>query len=296
VRFRQIEQRWNESVTMREPTAYMGISLLSIAVGRAMLVKAEAETLTNTIDEFLRETAGDSATRHEADLIREAMSDVLETTSRWLADSDIGSLDIPREVSLAIPGWTAAELLEVLQPLYPAAKKMRAPKHLTSLISKKISRFPNPEFESRFSKVPHKASEYLYDRTDALLFAATRWGGHECRMQAMMARSEIGPLRDPRFVYPALKSVMFEERLRGVASLAFLWSDCGRELLRQVALNDTEPVVRLSALWAYGFAGGEDAEELLLRRAECESNERVRASIGEMTGRLTANERSWWNI
>jgi hypothetical protein len=62
----------------------------------------------------------------------------------------------------------------VLKPLYPAAKEMSSPHRLAGLISKKIRRFPNPEFESRFSKVPHKAFEYLYDRTDALLFAATR--------------------------------------------------------------------------------------------------------------------------
>ena len=205
VRFRQIEQRWSESETMREPTAYMRYSLPSVAVGRAMLVKAEAETLTDSIDEFLRENAVDSSTQREADLIREAAFSILEATSQWLVNSDIDFLNIPRDVSLAIPGWTAAELLEIFQPLYPAAKKMKSPNQLTALISKKIKRFPNPEFESRFSKVPHKASEHLYDRTDALLFAATRWGGHECRMQAMMARSEIGPLRDPRFVYPALR-------------------------------------------------------------------------------------------
>lgn len=296
VRFRQIEQRWSESESLREPTAYMRNSLPSVAIGRAILVKAEAETLTNTIDEFLREAAADSTTRREADSIREAASGIMEATSRWLVNSDIDSPDIPRDVSLAIPGWTAAELLEIFKPLYPAAKKMKSPNQLTSLISKKIKRFPNPEFESRFSKEPHKASEYLYDRTDALLFAATRWGGHECRMQAMMARSEIGPLRDPGFVYPALKSVTFEERLRSVAGLAFLWSDCGRELLRQVALNDTESAVRLSALWAYGFAGGEDAENLLLRQAECDSSERVRASIAEMTESLATNEGSWWKV
>ena len=54
--------------------------------------------------------------------------------------------------------------------------------------------------------------------------------------------------------------------------------------------------MRLSALWAYGFAGGEDAEGLLLRQAECEPNERARASLGEMTKCLVANEGSWWKI
>lgn len=261
-----------------------------------MLVKAEAETITNTTNEFLRKTVVDSPTHSEADSIREAVADIPEATSRWLVDSDINHLDIPRDVSLALPGWTAAELLEIFKPLHPAAKKMKSPNQLTSLISKKIKRFPNPDFESRFSNMPHKASEYLGDCTDALLFAAMRWGGHECRMQAMMARSEIGPLRDPRFVYPALRSAMFEERLRGVAGLAFPWSNCGRELLRDLALNDTEPAVRLSALWAYGFAGAEDAEELLSLQAECEPNVRARASLGEMTKCLVENQGLWRNI
>jgi hypothetical protein len=296
VRLRQLELRWSESATMREPSVYMRCSLPSVAVGRAMLVKTEAETLTNAIGELLREPAVDSATRHEAELLREEVSGIMEAASQWLINSEINPSDIPRDISLAIPGWTAAELLEVFKSLYPAAKKMKSPHQLTALLNKKIRRFTNPEFESRFSKVPHKASEYLYDRTDALLFASMRWGGHECRMQAMIARTEIGPLRDPRFIYPALESVIFEERLRGVACLAFLWSDCGSELLRQVALNDTEPVMRLSALWAYGFAGGKGAEELLLRRAECEFNERVRASMGEMTECLATNGGSWWNI
>jgi hypothetical protein len=296
VRFRQMEQHWSESVTLREAAAYMSCSLPSVAVGRALLVKAEAEALTNNIDDLLRETAVDSATRHEAELLREEVSGITEAASRWLVNGAIDCLDIPRDIFLTFPGWTAAELLEVLKPLYPAAKGMESPNRLTTFVKKKISRFLNPEFESRFSKEPHKASEYLYDRTDALLFAATRWGGHECRMQAMMVRGEIGALRDPRFVYPALKSVIFEERLRGVAGLAFLWSDWGNELLRQVAMNDTESGVRLSALWAYGFAGGEGAEELLLQQAEGDSAARARASFRNMSECLAANEGLWWKI
>jgi HEAT repeat protein len=63
-----------------------------------------------------------------------------------------------------------------------------------------------------------------------------------------------------------------------------------------VALNDAESAVRLSALWAYGFAGGEDAEELLSRQAKCDSSERVRASIAEMTESLATNEGTLWKV
>lgn len=261
-----------------------------------MLVKAEAESLRNDIDELLRENAFDRATGNEAELLREKVNDVTETAAEWLVRNNVEGLDVPQNVSLSIPGWTAAELLQALQPIYPMAKELESPQRLTMLVSSRIRRFLNPEFESRFSKIPGKASEYLYDRTDALLFAATRWGGHECRMQAMMAQSEIGSLRDPRFIYPALRSKVMEERLIGVAGLAFLWSDEGNALLRNAALNDVETGLRQSALWACGFAGGEGAEELLRQQAERDPDERARTFFKDLTEYLVENEELWWKI
>jgi hypothetical protein len=296
VRFRQLELLWGESATMRESAGYMRCSLPPVAVGQALLVKAEARTILNNIDELLRESAIDGATRNEAELLRNEVAETMEAASRWLVNSDIAYLDVPQDISLAIPGWTAAELLEALKPLYPAAQEMKSPNRLTTFINKKIHRFPNPEFESRFSKVPHKASEYLYDRTDALLFAATRWGGHECRMQAMIVQGEIGSLRDPRFIYPSLGSPVFEERLRGIAGLAYLWSAEGNELLRRVVLNDSEPGLRQSALWAYGFAGGEGAEEFLRQRAEADQDERTRDFFREAVACLMTNDGLWWKV
>lgn len=296
VRLRQIELRWSESATMADPNAYLRCALPTVAVGRARLVKAEAESLRNDIDELLRENALDRATGNEAELLREKVGDVMETAAEWLVRDNSEGLAVPQNVSLAIPGWTATELLQALQPVYPMAKELESPQRLTMLVSSRIRRFINPEFESRFSKIPGKASEYLYDRTDALLFAATRWGGHECRMQAMMAQSEIGSLRDPRFIFPALRSDVMEERLIGVAGLAFLWSDEGNALLRNAALNDIETGLRQSALWAYGFANGERAEELLAQQAESDPDERARASFREMINDLKISEGLWWKI
>jgi len=92
----------------------------------------------------------------------------------------------------------------------------------------------------------------------------------------MLARREIGLLRDARYVFPVLESPVFEERLIGIAGLAFLWSVKGNELIRGVAMNDRASGLRRSALWAYGFAGGEGAEELLLRQSENDSDPTVR--------------------
>jgi hypothetical protein len=90
-----------------------------------------------------------------------------------------------------------------------------------------------------------------------------RRGGLECNFQARLASSELGWLRDVRFVFPALCAKEVETRLAAVACLAFLWSEEGNKYLRRMAVEDVEPGVRQSALWAYGFANGIDAAELV---------------------------------
>lgn len=296
VRFRQIESRWAESAVLAAPGAYVECGLPSVAIGRAMLVRAEAMALMADIDALLRERDVDASSRSEAEALGKQVSGIMMTAAEWLADRDTTYLNIPRDLSLSIPGWTSAELLAALRPLYPPVKKSDSPLRLLTLVKKKIRRFLNPEFERRFLKEPHKASEYLFDRADALLFAATHWGGPECLMQAMIARSEIGYLRDPRFVYPALGSPIFAERLSAVAGLAFLWSDEGNELLRRTAISDSEPGLRQSALWAYGFAGGEGAEALFSQQSETDPDNSVRAFCRKVIESLKIDKSPWWKM
>jgi hypothetical protein len=164
----------------------------------------------------------------------------------------------------------------VLEPVYPRAAEVDDPTKLVPLLEKSIRRIPNPEHESRWSEDHDRACEYLFDRTDALLEAAKRWGGYQCRLHAMMAQEELGRLRDPRFIFPALEEAAYQRRLRAIACLAFVPSDDGRESLREVATEDADCGVCESAVWAYGFAGGEDADgfdksvDFLTRSADCE--------------------------
>jgi hypothetical protein len=67
-------------------------------------------------------------------------------------------------------------------------------------------------------------------------------------------------------------------------------------MLRRVVLNDSEPGLRQSALWAYGFAGGEGAEELLRQRAEADQDERTRDFFREAVACLMANNGLWWKV
>jgi hypothetical protein len=155
-----------------------------------------------------------------------------------------------------VPGWTVRELQEVLEPLYPRAAEVEDPNQLVPLLEKSIRRVPNPAFISRFVDDPHEAAEYLFDRTDALIRAALRWGGVECRLHAMLADVELGDLRDGRFLLPMLKCADHEQRLRAVACTALLCSDVVPRLLEDIARDDGEPGIRESAQWANAFAAG----------------------------------------
>lgn len=157
----------------------------------------------------------------------------------------------------------------------------------------RVRRVPNLEFESRFSNDPGKAAEFFFDRTDALLYTANQWGGPECKLQAMLASHELGHLRDPRFVFPALDAKSFETRLAAIACLAFLWSAEGNDRLKHMADNDPDPGVRQSALWAYGFSGGEGAHEMLVDKSRNDPNNRMREFASRA---LEVDDRSWWKM
>jgi hypothetical protein len=131
-----------------------------------------------------------------------------------------------------------------VKPLYPLAENITSAQKFIALMHDRVRRLPNPEHESRFSDEPLKAAEFLFDRADALIYAAKHCGGPECLLQAALASRELGRLRDPRFVFPALTAKSFETRLAGVACLAFVWSDEGTARLKRMAEEDPDPGVR----------------------------------------------------
>lgn len=190
-------------------------------------------------------------------------------------------------------GLTSEELLEILKPLYPQAEKITNPAQLITLKYNSIRRISNPAFVSRFAKDPQVAAEFLYDRTDALLYAAKQWGGPECCLQAMLASNELGLLRDPRFVFPALASKSFEVRLAGVACLAYLRSEKGNKQLRRLAVEDPDAGVRQSAVWAYGFAEGERTLDFVRERRDHDTNAHMQAFLDTA---LQMAEKGWWAL
>jgi HEAT repeat protein len=155
-----------------------------------------------------------------------------------------------------------------------------------------IRRIPNPNFRSRFSNHPDEAPSYLFDRTDALIYAAQKWGGYEAYFQASLAAFNLGLLRDARFVLPLLSMRKFDDRLAGVACLAFIQTERAIEKLRAIAVQDSSSIVREAALWACGFIEGKRAEDLFSSQQECDPDPRLRdfCKVVQQFDYL-----DWWN-
>lgn len=288
-----LEARWAAIRIDEEINSIEICSLPSVAIGRAMLVETEIGPFLHNLNRLCNSGHLSATLQQRASEIRDRVIASRNAAHKWLNHCDSRSLRIPNRVNADVPGWTCDELLKVIRPLYPRSQKIEKGSKLAPLIGDAIRRVPNPEFVNRFSDDPRKASEYLYDRTDALIYSAKEWGGYECCLQATLAGNELGFLRDPCFVFPALEILDFNARLVAIACLAFLPSETGNERLRRIAINDSDPGVRQSALWAYGFAGGTDASELIDARSKDDIDVRVRVFADEV---LKASGESWWKL
>ena len=57
--------------------------------------------------------------------------------------------------------------------------------------------------------------------------------------------------------------------------------------------DDPDPGVRQSALWAYGFAGGEGAREMLVDKSRNDPNYCMRGFANQAP---KADDGSWWKM
>lgn len=291
IEFGRLELLWTSMRIDEQVKALDACSLPCVATGRVRLLAKELSKVMGDLDHIRKSGYLRGESICKADDLRKHMNDTLNAAHDWLNSYGLDDPHLPKEVDTNVPGWTADELLEVVRPLYPQARKLKKGTRLIPLMGNAIRRIFNPEYTNRFSKDQRLASEYLFDRTDALIYIAKEWGGYECCLQATLAANELGLLRDPRFVFPALEDPDFNARLSAVACLAFLSSELGNEHLRTISINDPDPGVRQSALWAYGFSGAPDAQEMLASRSEEDMDVRVRTFAHEL---IRVSQDSWW--
>jgi hypothetical protein len=291
IKIKRLEHRWSVMRVDEELGTLRLCSLPTAAIGRAILALADTDDLMCDLSSLRGGGHLRGEQRQTADELFNSMTEAADFAREWLKDHVTDDRLLPESVNRDVPGWTVDELLEVIKPLYPRSQTLSKNSQLLGLMGDVIRRVPNPEYVNRFSSNQRMASEYLFDRTDALIYAAKEWGGYECCLQATLAGNELGHLRDTRFVFPALDAKDFSARLAAVACLAFLQSEAGDERLRDVAVNDSDPGVRQSALWAYGFVGEKGAQALLESRSRHDADPRVRSFAQQI---LRNSEESWW--
>ena len=259
-RFLQIENEWKELGQEENLEKLDDCRLPTLKAGRILLFLKKAGSIQNELEKFLKSQYLPIRLKNEIKQLSLLISEFMPKFRIVL--NDLNSKDLPSSIpSEQLTCWNAEEMIDYFMPIHPLAPdvKLKSRSGITSrvtgMLRKVIRRVPNEAYRTS----PTSLSSFAYDRTDALIFAGLRWGSNECRMQANFARIELGILRDVNFVLPELDSLEFELRIAAVSCLAFLQTAEGNKALRQLILNDPVAGVRMTALWAYAFAGGEDA-------------------------------------
>lgn len=224
--------------------------LEEVQVGRARLLAEECQTTAERAGHLAEKLEYEPWAEEAHDILKSARQvahQALMATDSSEAANDLG---VPRDT---VEGFTAADFLAVILPRYPLVEsddEMDASR-LVPLFERQIRRVANPRFQRRFNRDENEAAEFLFERVDALTYAAFRWGTIQERHFANQAKTTLGRLRDPRFVYEALRSESFEKRLAAAACLAYL-GDPQNELPR-VARSDPSEPVRNAAQWAIDY-------------------------------------------
>lgn len=276
IEFKLLEQKLNDLNPTEDLTKIESCILPTVAFGRVKLIRTEIESILKNLKNIrsIGKIIGVSET--EVDKLTKSILKTKSQVQKWMKKQETLFSCLPNENKFKIKGWTKHRLKEVLTPLYHRISTIKSDNYFQSLIGNIIKRIPNPNFKRINSKIPQFAAEYLYDESDALMYIAKEWGGVESRYHANIAYSELGSLRDPIFIIPALDSEDFNQRLCAVSCLAFLPCEQAANKLRFFATNDADTGVRQSSLWAYGFVVGEEAIQFIRERATKDTDSRVR--------------------
>jgi hypothetical protein len=242
VRFQQILREWHSGDAVAELDGLTRCSLDALAFGRAVALQertsSAAEELRSILDLPL-----EHAFREDAEALLREVTEVDDAARRASESRHLGNL--PTGVRTRVPSWSSEQVVAAIGCIYPS--RALTPATLVGLLGKYLRRTPSQRPRAR-------SHERQYDATDMLLYAALQWGGRECSIQASICRSELGLLRDDRFVVPILAESNPSKRLKAIACCAFLHSADGLEQLKGIATHDPEVGVRAAAAWADGFA------------------------------------------
>jgi hypothetical protein len=257
VKLRQLSGRWDDLAGAEDPEELARCLLPTAATGRALLMEQETRLLRAGLDDLARSEHAHADVRRTAERLAHEVREKENEARKFLMSHRSCHGEVLSDVVADVPGLTSHELIDLLFPFYPPARRLTRSHKIMGLMGDAIRRVPNPQFLSQFDKNPNRAAKYLFDRTDTLLYIAIQWGGRCARIHSHTARHELGRLRDVRFILPALTSPDFTMRLTATACLAFLPGAAGIAALKRAAAEDVEPNVRLSAEWALLLTSGD---------------------------------------
>jgi hypothetical protein len=287
VKYLNLKTGWQRFSAVENIQAIERCKLISVKIGRMLLLRNEAkrshQELLNLIGKAI------SSAQNEVKNLALEMKKIAEGADEWLSQNPNSGL--PGEVETNIPGLTAEKLLKIYRPLYPAAANIKNANRIITLCKTQIRRIPNVKFVDRFKRKGIEASEWLFDRADALIYAGIKWGGKECRYQALTAKSELGLLRDDRFVLPELKSNHPETKITAISCLAFLQTEEAKNHLPCTLENNTIHRVCHSAVWATAFVKNKQSLSSILQRGIFENDNKLSQFVKIVTS--SSDEKLW---
>lgn len=291
IKYRVLEDQWKILNPLSDIGEIEKCILPSVAFGRLKLLFQKLTKISEELKHL--QTLSSILGVEDAERIsfeKEVEELVLRVHDPMLKSTEMYTY-LPDSVDERTEGLTIHEMTELIKPYYGRASGLPRRTSLQAYLGDSIRRFPNADFKIVNSKDPRSAVKYLYDKTDALLFIAREFGGEESRLQSMLATNELGLLRDPRFVLPALDDGDFNIRLTAVSCMGFLQSEQGLDKLRLLAESDSEYGIRQSALWAYGLSAVEEQATSFIRRRSLEDPDtRVRSYIDSL---LECTKNGW---
>lgn len=274
---------------LSEGTQVLGLCVIpEVATARAALMLSGVQQLQEAYCELANDDDLDRDRRHSS---RDRISE-LECTAKtlggWLHFRPILDLQVAEPTALF---WIPEEVRNTMACLLPSTERYgNTRKHW---LPARIERVPNPLFVRRDSGDRRTSLRWLFDRVDALVFIARGWGGRSFRIHAESAAGELGRLRDASVVRHGLQSGTADGRIVAAACLAFLGDKLSLDTLRDLLTGDPEPGVRESALWAYGFLGGESAVALAAQIASDDPAAYVRAFAADAVVTVQQHPAGW---
>jgi hypothetical protein len=257
-----------------------------VAIGRARQMLAEIRRLSAALDLLPSSTPG-------IEVHREALGRHHAELDGWLQFRTPREREVPEGVDLEQGGLSAMELRDIFAPLSKTAAAMTEPGQVIRHYSGLIRRVPNPQFINRRSGAVETAAEYLFDPVDALEYGARQWGGPMCRLMSHWAIEEVGELRDPRYLYVALRAARAEQRIRILGGVALMRPRGAEAVLQRHARDDADCGVREGALWSLGMLVGSRADPIAREVSTSDPATSVRRAASRF---LELGDQWWWRV